>query len=318
MLMDLLFVTLGLGLLVVAGDWLVKGAVALALRLGIPALIVGLTVVAFGTSAPELMVSIAAVLEDSPAIALGNVVGSNTANILLVLGLPALIATIRTDEQDTRESAAIMIGATILFILLCFMGPISWPHALVLLGALALILGRQIRQALAHRNARREEEVASADPHLPGWQVAGFIIAGLIGLPFGANLLVDGASSIARAFGISEAVIGLTLVAVGTSLPELATSVSAAAKGRADVALGNVIGSNIFNLLSIIGFAGLVGPLSVPTQMLAVDLWVMLGASVLLLPFVFYRWPITRGIGIGFCALYAIYVIGLMIGDTLA
>ena len=317
MLENLFYVALGLGLLVVAGDWLVKGAVALALRLGIPALIVGLTVVAFGTSAPEMMVSVAAVLDGAPAIALGNVVGSNIANILLVLGLPALIATIRTDEHDTRESAALMIGASVLFIALAFTGTIGWPQALILLGALALILARQIRQALAQRNARGDE-VASADPHLPGWKIAVLIALGLTGLPIGADLLVTGASEIARSFGISEAVIGLTLVAVGTSLPELATSVSAAAKGRADVALGNVIGSNIFNLLSIIGVAGLVGPLPVPPQMLALDLWVMLGAAVLLLPFVFYRWPITRGIGLGFCALYAIYAVGLMIGDTLA
>lgn len=318
MIWDLFLIAVGLGLLVVAGDALVKGAVNLALRLGIPALIVGLTVVAFGTSAPELMVSVAAVLDGAPAIALGNVIGSNTANILLVLGLPAIISAIRTDESDTRESAAIMIAATVLFILICFMGPIRWPHALVLLGALALILSRQIREALAHRAERRaaDEEVEAADPKMPGWKIAAFIAAGLVGLPFGADFLVTGASSIARSFGISEAVIGLTLVAIGTSLPELATSVTAAMRGRADVALGNVIGSNIFNLLSIIGFAGLVGPLPVPEGMLHFDLWVMLGASVLLLPFVFYRWPITRGIGIGFTLIYAAYVVVLMAGGT--
>ncbi|MDV7272011.1 calcium/sodium antiporter [Thioclava sp. A2] len=317
MLWDIFLITLGLGLLVVAGDMLVKGAVSLALKLGIPALIVGLTIVAFGTSAPEMMVSVAAVLDHVPAIALGNVIGSNTANVLLVLGLPALIATIHTAEHDTRESAVIMIGATVLFILVCFLGPIGWPHALVLLGALALILGRQIHHAICHRNNRDEEEIEGADPHLPGWKIAAYIGAGLVGLPFGADFLVEGSSSIARAFGISEAVIGLTLVAVGTSLPELATSITAARKGHADVALGNVIGSNIFNLLSIIGFAGLVGPLPVPAQMLAVDLWVMLGTSLLVLPFVFNGWPIGKRVGLVFTALYAIYVVALVIGDKL-
>ncbi|MCE5974694.1 calcium/sodium antiporter [Sinirhodobacter sp. WL0062] len=312
MLVDLVKIAAGLGLLVVAGDVLVKGSVALALRLGIPALIVGLTVVAFGTSAPEMMVSVAAVLEGAPAIALGNVIGSNTANILLVLGLPAIISAIRTDEHDTRESYVIMLGASLLFILLCFTGPLGWPHALVLLGALALILFRQIREALAHRANRAEEEIEGADIHMPWAKIGLFIVLGLIGLPFGADFLVDGASSIARAFGISEAVIGLTLVAVGTSLPELATSVNAAIRGRADVALGNVIGSNIFNLLCIIGVSGLVGQLPVPAQMLRFDLWVMLGAAVLIAPFIFYRWPFTRMIGIGFTVVYAAYVVVLM------
>ncbi|WBL33409.1 calcium/sodium antiporter [Sinirhodobacter sp. HNIBRBA609] len=312
MLVDLVKIAAGLGLLVVAGDVLVKGSVALALRLGIPALIVGLTVVAFGTSAPEMMVSVAAVLEGAPAIALGNVVGSNTANILLVLGLPAIISAIRTDEHDTRESYVIMLGASLLFILLSFMGPLGWPHALVLLGALALILFRQIREALSHRASRAEEEIEGADIHMRWGKIGLFIVLGLIGLPIGADFLVDGASSIARAYGISEAVIGLTLVAVGTSLPELATSVNAAIRGRADVALGNVIGSNIFNLLCIIGVSGLVGQLPVPEQMLRFDLWVMLGASLLIAPLIFYRWPFTRMIGIGFTVVYAAYVVFLM------
>jgi cation:H+ antiporter len=314
-LWDLFLIAAGLGLLVIAGDLLVKGAVNLSLRLGIPALIVGLTVVAFGTSAPEMMVSVAAVLNGTPDIALGNVVGSNTANILLVLGIPAIISIIRTDEQDLRESYLIMLGASALFILLCFMGPIGWPHALVLLGALALILTRQIREALAHRAERADEEIEGADLHM-GWpRISVYILAGLIGLPLGASFLVEGASSIARAYGISEAVIGLTLVAVGTSLPELATSITAALKGRADVALGNVIGSNIFNLLCIIGVAGLFGRLPVPVSMLRLDLWVMLGSALLIAPFIFYRWSFRRLIGIGFTVIYATYIIVLMTAD---
>ncbi len=312
MLIDLVKILAGLGLLVVAGDLLVKGAVSLALRLGIPALIVGLTVVAFGTSAPEMMVSVAAVLDHNPGIALGNVIGSNTANILLVIGIPAIISAIRTDTTDTRESYLLLIATSVLFILVCFMGPIRWPHAALLLGALVLILIRQGRQALAHRAQREEEEIEGVDVPMSLTKVALFIAIGLVGLPFGADFLVDGASSIARAAGIPDTVIGLTLVAIGTSLPELATSVTAAVKGRADVALGNVIGSNIFNLLGIIGVAGFFGQLDVPPTMLRLDLWVMLGATLLIAPFILHRWPFTRLVGVGFTLIYAAYVVVLM------
>ena len=310
MLTSVSLVVSGLVLLVIAGEFLVRGAVNLALRLGIPALIVGLTVVAFGTSAPEMIVSIAAVLDGTPGIALGNVIGSNTANILLVLGLPALISAIRTDEHDLRKSWAVMIAASVLFIALAFAGPIRWPHALILLAGLALMLWDQIRDALAHRSAARDAEAAveGADLSLPGRWIAAYLIGGLIGLPIGAQLLVSGATDIARAVGISETVIGLTLVAVGTSLPELMTSVMAAIRGRADLALGNVVGSNIFNILGIVGVAGLVGPLPVEPQLLRLDLWVMLAAALVIGPFLFRGWPITRLIGMLLIAAYAAYV----------
>ncbi|MBN2739378.1 MAG: calcium/sodium antiporter [Rhodobacteraceae bacterium] len=315
MIWDIGYIAVGLVLLVLAGDLLVKGAVALSLRFGIPALIVGLTVVAFGTSAPELMVSLAAVLDHAPTLALGNVVGSNIANILLVLGLPAIISAIRTDEQDMRESYVLMIGATVLFIIVAYLGPIRWPQALVLLAGLGLILYRQIREALAHRaNRVPDDEIASVDPHTPGWRVALLLLAGLAGLPLGADLLVDGASNIASAMGVSDAVIGLTLVALGTSLPELATSITAAVKGRSDVALGNVVGSNIFNLLCIIGVAGMFGKIPVPASMLHFDFWVMLGASVILAPFIFGNRMIGRWVGVGFTLAYVIYIVMLFMG----
>ncbi|MFB2530565.1 calcium/sodium antiporter [Paracoccus sp. p4-l81] len=310
MLVSVALVVAGLILLVVAGELLVRGAVNLSLRLGIPALIVGLTVVAFGTSAPEMIVSVAAVLGDAPGLALGNVVGSNIANILLVLGIPALISAIRTDEHDLRKSWAIMVAASVLFIALAFAGPFTWWHALILLGGLGLMVWDQIRDALAHRSAAREAEAAveGADGHMSPMMIAALLIGGLIGLPVGAQLLVNGATDIARALGISETVIGLTLVAVGTSLPELMTSVMAALRGRADVALGNVVGSNIFNLLGIIGVAGLVGNLPVPPELLRLDLWVMLGTALLIGPFLWRGWPIGRALGAGLVALYAAYV----------
>ena len=304
MAVDILSVVIGLVILIFAGDSLVKGAVNLALRLGLPALVVSLTVVAFGTSAPELLVSVKAILDGAPGLALGNVVGSNTANVLLVLGVPALIATLHTAAHDTRRDYLYMLAATALFIAFCFTGTIVWWHGIVLLIALAVVL---VATFLSSRGD--EVEVEGAEPSLPGWKLATFLILGLIGLPIGADLLVSGATSIARVFGMSETVIGLTLVAIGTSLPELATTVMAAIRRHADVALGNVIGSNLFNLLGITGVAVLVGPIPVEPSFLAKDIWVMLCATLLLIPFVFMRRDITQAWGIGLSVLYAGYLV---------
>ncbi|MGB5866210.1 MAG: calcium/sodium antiporter [Sulfitobacter sp.] len=303
---------LGLLILLLAGDALVKGAVNLSLRIGIPALIVSLTIVAFGTSAPELLISIKAVLDGVPGLALGNVVGSNTANILLVLGIPALLATMHTSECDTRKSYIHMIAATLLFIGLAYRGVFDWIAALILLVALAAMLLDAARDAMAHRGsdaaAVDEEELEGLDPDMPGWRIGLFLALGLIGLPLGASLLVDNATVIAKEFGVSDTVIGLTLVAIGTSLPELATTVIAALRRQADVVLGAVIGSNMFNLLAIIGVASLVGPITVDPEFLRFDLWVMLGASLLLIPFVYLKQNITRIWGIILTVLYAGYI----------
>jgi len=313
MIMDLLYVAVGLVLLVLAGDALVRGSVNLSLRLGIPPLIVGLTVVAFGTSAPELLVSVRAIVDGAPGIALGNVVGSNIANILLVLGIPAIISTIHSSILGVSRGYITMLAATALFIGLCFLGPITWWHAGILLVGLALMIADNIHSAHSHRNAAQDEDLEGADPSAPWWKIIGFLVIGLIGLPFGADFLVKGAADIARVYGISETVIGLTLVAVGTSLPELATSVIAAFKKQADVAMGNVIGSNVFNLLGIIGVAGFVGPIPVPDTMLHSDLWVMAAASMLLAPFILMRFNITRTVGIVFCAAYVAYTVSLVV-----
>ena len=316
--MDFVLAGVGLVILLLAGDSLVRGAVNAALRLGVPALIVGLTIVAFGTSAPELLISVKAVLAGSPGIALGNVVGSNTANILLVLGIPALFAGLRTGGVDTRKSYVVMLAVSVLFIVAAFLGPITWVHGLALLAVLALILGDQFREALAHRRNGKAEAAAAAeadvelegvDPSMPWWKIGVFTALGLVGLPLGADLLVDGATAIARQFGVSETVIGLTLVAVGTSLPELATTLMAAIRKQADVALGNVIGSNMFNLLAIIGIASLFGDIPVDEQFLRFDLWVMLGASLVIAPFVFLKTlDMSKRWGILLTALYLAYV----------
>lgn len=309
---------LGLLILLLAGDALVKGAVNLSLRIGIPALIVSLTIVAFGTSAPELLISIKAVLDDVPGIALGNVVGSNTANILLVLGVPALLATMHTSECQTRKSFNHMIAATVLFIALAYRGVFDWIASIALLTALAAMLLDAARDAMKHQQAEAacvpDEELEGADPDMPGWRIAVFLVLGLIGLPLGASLLVDNATIIAKEFGVSDTVIGLTLVAIGTSLPELATTVMAALRRQADVVLGSVIGSNMFNLLAIIGVAGLVGPIAVDPEFLRFDLWVMLGASLLLIPFVYFGKDITRIWGISLTVLYATYLFVVLAG----
>ena len=319
------WVTLGLAVLILSGDALVKGAVNLSLRLGIPALIVSLTIVAFGTSAPELIISINAVLEGAAGLAMGNVVGSNIANILLVLGVPAIVATLETGAHDTKKSYKFMLLASVLFVGLAFWGPFSWQSGLILLTALVLTLGDTLRDALHHSQpdaseARAPSDAASpattaqdevlteGDTMMPWPQIALFLALGMIGLPLGAHILVDSATQIAQQFGISDAVIGLTLVALGTSLPELATTVMAALRRQADVALGNVIGSNIFNLLAIMGLTSLVSPIPVDSGFLQFDLWVMLAASALLIPFVFFGWNITRIFGLGLTALYLLYV----------
>lgn len=307
--MDLVYVAAGLVLLVFGGDALVKGAVALALRLGIPALIVGLTVVAFGTSAPELIVSVQAALKGQAGIAIGNVVGSNIVNILVILGLPALIATIHSSQIDTRRSYLVMLATAVLFIILSQFGPLTWWHGLILLAGLGLSIWDNIRQARAHRDA---QEDLPADDHMPVWKLAAFIIGGLIGLGFGASFLVEGATNIARALGVSETVIGLTLVAIGTSLPELVTSVMAAFRGQADVAMGNVIGSNTFNILAILGVTAVIAPTEVPAQILTFDNWVMLAVSLLLIPFVFLRQDIGKLAGLGLVGGYVAYALALV------
>jgi len=321
--LDLIYAGLGLVILLLAGDSLVRGAVNLSLRLGVPALIVSLTIVAFGTSAPELLIAVQAIHDHVPGLAMGNVVGSNTANILLVLGAPALLAGLSTGDCDTRKSYLQMLAATVLFVVLALGGIITWVQGLALLAALGLMLSSAFRQAIHHRRAvaagledetEEDEDVEGADPDMPWWKVGLFLALGLIGLPLGADLLVDASTNIARQYGVSETVIGLTLVALGTSLPELATTVMAALRNQAEVAMGNVIGSNMFNLLAIIGIASFVGPIPVEPGILQFDLWVMLAASLLLAPFVFLKWHMGRGWGIVLAVLYVVYILAVLAG----
>jgi len=307
--MDFAMSMIGLALLVGAGDALVRGAVALSLKLGIPILVVSLTVVAFGTSAPELVVGIEAALANADGIAFGNVVGSNIANVLLVLGIPAIINPIDTRDCDGRRSWIGMMLASLLFIALCFMGPLVWWHGAILLAGLTWMLTDAYRHTRAAQAAGRavELDLEPVDLTMPGWRIAALIAIGCVGLPVGAHLLVEGARGVAMAYGLSEAAIGLTLVAVGTSLPELMTTVMAAIRRHADVAMGNIIGSNLFNLLGIMGAVSFLGPLDVPQEFLTLDLWVMLGCGALLWACLYPRWMVGRGMGVGLVALYVAY-----------
>jgi cation:H+ antiporter len=312
MAFDIAMLVAGFAVLVFAGDFLVRGAVALSLRLGIPALIVSLTVVAFGTSAPELIIAIQSALEGVSELALGNVVGSNIANVWLVLGIPALINSITSDGADIKRSAMTMVFVTFLFIVLCFTGPFHYGHGFILLIVLALVLADTIRSAMNVPDIELPDELTSADPETPWSKIILFVLIGLIGLPLGAELLVRASVSIAQGFDVPEAVIGLTIVAIGTSLPELATTVMAAFRRQTDVALGNVIGSNMFNILAIMGVASFFGPIDVPLIFLEFDLWIMAAAALTLVPIVFFNVRLGKRWGIVFVLAYLLYIFSLL------
>jgi cation:H+ antiporter len=311
--MAYLEVVAGIVLLVVAGDFLVRGAVSLAHRAGISTLIIGLTIVAFGTSAPELVVGVDAVLKGSPTLALGNVVGSNIANSLLVVGLPALVTPMVCNAPRLGRNMLMMLCASIVFIVFAQSGTIQWGHGLALL---TLLLGFLIYSGKRAQRCPQEldglEEIEEIQQHpIPYRKSWTMVIGGLLGLAFGADLLVEGSIELAREFGVSEALIGLTLIALGTSLPELVTAMVAAVRGHCDVAVGNVIGSNIFNLLGITGVASLVGDIPVPDSFLSFDLWVMLGSALLLVPFIRLRSQVGKFAGVILASLYIGYIVYL-------
>ena len=302
---------LGLFLLLISGDFLVKGAIQLSNRLGVSALLVSLTVVAFGTSAPELIVAIKATLSGSPGLAMGNVVGSNIANILLVLGLPTLIMGLKNNITDTKRSFGFMIAASVLFIMFGISGSFSWVYGIVLLSLLAFFLVDTFRQnskkAINNEILEFQQRISHS-----WWTIIFFLIVGVIGLPLGADLLVTNASALAKSYGISDAIVGLTLVAIGTSLPELATTFVSVLRKKAEVVLGNLIGSNIFNLLAIIGITSLISPVPVDPTFIKFDFWVMLGASLLIAPFIFLNIQFNRLSGFLFVALYISYLTAIL------
>lgn len=302
----------GLVLLLVAGDALVSGAASLAIKFKISPLLIGLTVIAFGTSAPELFVSLQAAFNNVPAIAVGNIVGSNIANILLVLGLPSIFYSMNADNADVRKNMKVVLLASFLFAALILTGLLVWWHGIILFSGIVLFLYFEARKS---RNMRKngeydyseiEDELDAAPKR--GWKIAAFLIFGIIGLPFGAHFLVDGARTIALDFGISKAAIGLTVVALGTSLPELAAVFSSVRRKESDLAIGNILGSNLFNMLAVMGLTSIIHPIAVPASIISVDIWIMLAVTILLYLVISRIKKISTVVGGGFTALYVLYI----------
>jgi cation:H+ antiporter len=311
-ILDLLRLFGGFVYLLLGGDLLVRGALGLSKRSNIPPAIVGLTVVAMGTSAPELMVSSFSALSGYPSIAVGNVVGSNIANVLLVLGVPVLIHPIVCNEESLLKQTGFMIGVSLLFIVLCFLSPIGRGSGIFLLSLLMCFLILTMRGAAVIPMDDPVEELERG-LGLPDrrWAIGLFILLGGVMLPSGASLAVEGAIGLAGSWGVSEAVIGLSLIALGTSLPELSTTVIAALHRSSEVALGNVIGSNLFNILAVMGFTAVLVPLPVEESILRYDLWVMFGASIMLWVFVLARGTIGRWWGVAFLGGYVSYLVSI-------
>jgi cation:H+ antiporter len=298
--MNALFLLSGLALLLAGGEILVRGAVALATRLRLPMAVVGAVVLGFGTSMPELLTSVSAALSGAPGIALGNVMGSNIANILLILGLTALIAPVPGDSADTEDRLWLVLATGLGGLVVLTGAVVGRLDGALLLLALGIYLWRQLSRDVA----------MEAVPDLPGagpGRIALLLGLGLGALIGGAWLLVTGAVGLARAVGISETVIGLTIVAVGTSLPELATSAVAARRGESGLALGNILGSNVFNILAILGLTAAIAPIPVPVDLSVVDL-AAVGASAALLLAVLLSGRIGRPAGATFLAFYAGYL----------
>lgn len=312
--LNVLFIASGIVLLYFGGEALVKNAVVLARSWGISTMVVGLTVVAFGTSSPELAASLAAALSGSPSIAIGNVVGSNILNILFILGLTALIVPIRAQAQFIKREVPIMIGAALLlFAFLYFDQQITrWEglFSVVLLGLYIWFLYRS--SAGESADVLEEFNQEYGQPAKTGWQTYAGLVLGLVLLGVGARLLTIGAVELARAFGAPELIIGLTIVALGTSLPEVAASITAALRREPDIALGNIVGSNIFNILGILGITALVQPVGLPWENIQRDIWVMLLASVLLWPFLATGSRLGRREGGVFLGLYVAYMVLLV------
>jgi cation:H+ antiporter len=316
----LLMFILGLGLLVLGAETLVRGASRGAAAAGISPLVIGLTVVAFGTSAPELTVSVISALQGQADLAFGNVIGSNIFNVLFILGLSAVITPLIVAQQLVRIDVPIMVGVGLFMVFLAADGAIGRLEGGLLFSGLIGYTIFSIRQARKEAPEIKQEYAAefglppAAKPNQIAWSVA-LVIAGLALLILGSRWVVAGAVSVAQAIGVSELIIGLTIVAAGTSLPEVATSVVAAVRGERDIAVGNVVGSNIFNVLGVLGIAGLAAPQGIPISPAAMrfDVPVMIAASVAALPIFFTGYRIARWEGFLFLAYYAAYTAFLIL-----
>ena len=309
LLMIALYITGGLVLLYFGADWLVQGAVTLALHLGLSPLIVGLTVVALGTSVPEALVSVQAAIGHQGGIALGNVIGSNILNIALILGLSAFFNPLKVDSHLVKADVPLLAGATFMLVVLLEDFHISRMEGAFLLLCIVFYVTGNIMTV--KRTSPEEDKIEGMEiPEDSGktlWRDVGFLILGIVTLGFGANFLVTGAVDLARIFGLSEALIGLTIVSIGTGTPEMATALMAAYRKRADLAIGNAVGSNLFNIMFVLGIAALVAPLD-GKGISSIDLYVMLGVTILLLPTVWTGRILDRKEGFLFLAIYVGYL----------
>lgn len=313
-----LFLVIGLVLLLGGAEFLVKGAASLATRLGVSPFLIGLTLVGFGTSAPELVASLEGAVRGYPGIAVGNVVGSNIANILLILGIAGLIFPLTCDRGALRRDGGMMLAAAAAMVAVCVYGALSREVGLGFLVLLAVYLVYTCRADRKGQDGGGEHHAAKADfltetgPSTSLTVEIVMAVGGFVALVVGASLLVDSAVEIATRLGVSDSVIGLTLVAVGTSLPEIATSVLAAFRRQAGIAIGNVVGSNIFNVFGIAGVVAVVKPIPVPADIASFDIWIMAAASVVFLAFAWTGARIGRGEALLFLVGYGAYVTFLL------
>lgn len=324
--MNVLLIITGILILVAGGEVLVRGAVNIALRFHISTLVVGMTVVSFGTSAPELLVSLEAMMEGHPGIAVGNVVGSNIANIALVLGLTAFVFPIKVSKNSYKLDWPMLMLSTLLVIAFMWINydpglPGNAVSEITMANGIVMVLGLvgfsyfliyKSRKKTKAFNADRVEEVPT--PKSPIFKDIVFVILGSIGLSFGAHLLVEGTVGLASVMGISDYIVSITVVAFGTSLPELITSVVAAFKKHADLSIGNLIGSNIFNILGILGITAMFKNIPITAETLEIDMWWVLGVSALIFPMMITRKTISKKEGVILFAIYCIYIYSVVTG----
>jgi len=305
--MTYLYLIFGLVLLFVGGDLLVRGSVAVAKKLGVSTIMIGLTLVGFGTSTPELVTSIKASLIGSPGIAIGNVVGSNIANILLVLGVAGILAPVNKDKKIFKRDSIMLIISTFMFYIITRIGYIDKITGIIFIIVLILYL---VYTYTKEKNVVPTEPIIGATSKYKK-SIFFYLFLAVLGIAatiYGADLLVTAAIDIARSLDISETIIGLTIVAVGTSLPELSATVMAAIKKEPDIALGNIIGSNIYNILFILGVTGIINRIDIPESIIRFDIWALAIATIFLLSFIAFGRVLNRKNGIGLLIFYAIYI----------
>ena len=298
------YLIIGSVVLFYGADWIIKGGSQLAKYFGLSTIVIGLTVVAFGTSLPELVVSLAAALEGSPTIAIGNVVGSNIANVGLVLGLSSLVFPITIKFTQVKIDLGIYMVVCLLFTYFCMDGEIIRMEGLILFACIIAYTWF----AITHPAKNRDPEIGQINPNVPLSKLLLLILFGILLLSIGANIFITGAIDIARYFGVSEIVIGMTIVALGTSLPELATSVIAAFRKESAISIGNIIGSNLFNLLSVIGLVSVISPLESPVEILHFEIPYMVVYGLVLIPIGHMPQPIHRGTALLLLLGYGVFI----------